>query len=194
MKNAGGWRGTVTGWAVVASVRSSRSSRPTQFFGGIDSSSRVSGRTRRSGAVVVLACWQRFGAWWCAWPKRTPRGGYTRIVGALKNVGHRVSRSTIARMLKAHGVPPVPETADVVTDLSAGALGRDRRRGLLHDGSLELAGLGDLLHGVCHRPGVTPRAYSRVDTLSQRPVHEASGAHADRCGRGASHRPSGTDL
>jgi putative transposase len=29
--------------------------------------------------------------------------------GALKNVGHRVGRSTIARILKAHGIPPVPE-------------------------------------------------------------------------------------
>jgi hypothetical protein len=38
-----------------------------------------------------------------------PTWGYTRIVGALKNVGHQVSRSTIARILKAHGVPPVPE-------------------------------------------------------------------------------------
>ena len=28
---------------------------------------------------------------------------------ALKNVGHRVGRSTIARILKAHGLPPVPE-------------------------------------------------------------------------------------
>ena len=28
--------------------------------------------------------------------------------GALKNVGHRVGRSTIARMLKAQGIPPVP--------------------------------------------------------------------------------------
>src|SRR5437867_8908144 len=35
--------------------------------------------------------------------------GYTRIQGALKNVGHRVGRSTIARILKAHGLPPVPE-------------------------------------------------------------------------------------
>jgi putative transposase len=31
------------------------------------------------------------------------------MVGALKNVGHRVSRSSIARILKRHGVPPVPE-------------------------------------------------------------------------------------
>jgi transposase InsO family protein len=38
-----------------------------------------------------------------------PTWGYTRIQGALKNVGHRVSRSSIARMLKAAGVPPVPE-------------------------------------------------------------------------------------
>src|SRR5476649_1699844 len=35
--------------------------------------------------------------------------GYTRIQGALKNVGHRVGRSTIARILKAHGMPPVPD-------------------------------------------------------------------------------------
>ena len=38
-----------------------------------------------------------------------PSWGYTRIQGALKNVGHRVGRSTIARILKAAGVPPVPE-------------------------------------------------------------------------------------
>jgi transposase InsO family protein len=41
--------------------------------------------------------------------EENPTWGYTRIVGALKNVGHRVSRSTIARVLKAHGMPPVPE-------------------------------------------------------------------------------------
>ena len=37
-----------------------------------------------------------------------PTWGYTRIQGALKNVGHRVGRSTIARMLKRRGLPPVP--------------------------------------------------------------------------------------
>jgi putative transposase len=34
---------------------------------------------------------------------------YTRIHGALTNVGHRVGRTTIARILKAHGLSPVPE-------------------------------------------------------------------------------------
>jgi hypothetical protein len=37
-----------------------------------------------------------------------PTWGYTRIRGALKNPGHHVGRSTIARILKARGVPPAP--------------------------------------------------------------------------------------
>jgi len=41
--------------------------------------------------------------------EENPTWGYTRILGALKNVGHRVGRSTIARILKAQGIPPVPE-------------------------------------------------------------------------------------
>ena len=35
-----------------------------------------------------------------------PTWGYTRMQGALKNVGHRVGRSTIARILRAEGIPP----------------------------------------------------------------------------------------
>src|SRR6185436_3819408 len=38
-----------------------------------------------------------------------PTWGYTRIQGALKNVGDCVGRSTIRRILKAAGLPPVPQ-------------------------------------------------------------------------------------
>ena len=38
-----------------------------------------------------------------------PTWGYTRIQGALKNLGHRVARSTIATILKTEGIPPSGE-------------------------------------------------------------------------------------
>jgi transposase InsO family protein len=37
-----------------------------------------------------------------------PTWGYTRIQGALKNLGHQVGRSTVARILKAQGLHPAP--------------------------------------------------------------------------------------
>ena len=35
--------------------------------------------------------------------------GYRRIEGALSNLGHEVARSTIAQILKRHGIEPAPE-------------------------------------------------------------------------------------
>ena len=72
--------------------------------------------------------------------EENPSWGDTRMVGALKNVGHRVSRSTIARILKAAGVPPVPERPTswktflrahwgaIAGAPATGLLGRIRRR------------------------------------------------------------------
>jgi HTH-like domain len=41
--------------------------------------------------------------------EENPTWGYTRIQGALRNVGHRLGRSTIRRILKSAGLPPVPQ-------------------------------------------------------------------------------------
>jgi transposase InsO family protein len=37
------------------------------------------------------------------------RWGYTRIRGALSNLGHQVARSTIAAVLRRHGIEPAPD-------------------------------------------------------------------------------------
>ena len=41
--------------------------------------------------------------------QENPRWGYTRITGALRNLGHDVARTTVKRILLAHGQEPVPE-------------------------------------------------------------------------------------
>jgi hypothetical protein len=41
--------------------------------------------------------------------KDNPGWGYTRIVGALTNVGHNVARTTVAKIQKAAGIAPAPE-------------------------------------------------------------------------------------
>jgi putative transposase len=38
-----------------------------------------------------------------------PRWGYTRIQGALQNIGHRVGRTTISNILEKNGIDPAPE-------------------------------------------------------------------------------------
>ena len=60
----------------------------------------------RSGTRGVLAEIRRLVV---RMAEENPTWGYTRIQGALKNVGHRVGRSTIRRILKAAGLPPVPQ-------------------------------------------------------------------------------------
>src|SRR5437763_6016173 len=35
--------------------------------------------------------------------------GYARIVGALSNLGYRISDQTVGNVLKCHGIPPAPE-------------------------------------------------------------------------------------
>ena len=44
--------------------------------------------------------------------KENPGWGYTRIRDALDNVGHRIGRNTVKRILQDHGVDPAPERGE----------------------------------------------------------------------------------
>jgi hypothetical protein len=41
--------------------------------------------------------------------RENPRWGYTRIRGALQNIGHSVGRTTVANILEQSGLDPAPE-------------------------------------------------------------------------------------
>ena len=41
--------------------------------------------------------------------RENPRWGYDRIQGALANLGHAISDSSVANILKEHGIEPAPE-------------------------------------------------------------------------------------
>ena len=73
--------------------------------------------------------------------------GYTRIQGAVKNLGHRVGRSTIARILRAEGFPPGRQRP---TTWRTFVQAHRRARGgrLLHDRGVDRARAGHVLQFV----------------------------------------------
>src|SRR5664279_1251239 len=63
------------------------------------SQQRGQGRPKTSAEVVALVVrMARENTW-----------GYTRIKGALMNLGHKLGRNTIKRILQEHGIDPAPE-------------------------------------------------------------------------------------
>ncbi|MFQ5932449.1 MAG: integrase core domain-containing protein [Nitrospiraceae bacterium] len=64
------------------------------------SEQRTPGRPRSSQEIQALIV---------RMAKDNPSWGYTRIRGALRNLGHRIGRNTIKRILKENGIEPAPE-------------------------------------------------------------------------------------
>ena len=44
----------------------------------------------------------------CRLARENPRWGYLRIVGELKKLGVTVSKTSVAKVLRRHGLPPAP--------------------------------------------------------------------------------------
>ena len=117
-----------------------------------------------------------------------PTWGYTRIQGALKNLGHRVGRSTIARILRAEGIPPGRQRPMTWRTFRAGALAGARGGGLLHDGGVDRARPGDVLHGV-RASNVQSR---RVQVIGCTPYPDE--AFVIQCLRQVTGEPSGSSA
>src|SRR5450756_857562 len=106
--------------------------------------------------------------------------GYTRIQGAMANLGHEVARGTIANILREYGIDPAPERDKHVVDVpssSSGMPGGDRfshRRGL-HD-----QGTGDTLRSVLHRYRQPRREDRGYHSPSRQPVDDADRAESHR--------------
>src|SRR4249919_1398473 len=79
-----------------------------------------------------------------------PTWGYTRIQGALKNVGHRVGRSSIRRILKTAGLPPVPQRPTSWQTFLKAHWGVIAGADFFTTEVWTWARLGHLLHGVRH--------------------------------------------
>jgi hypothetical protein len=80
--------------------------------------------------------------------EENPTWGYTRMGGALKNVGHRVARSTIARILKEQGSPPAPTRPTSWNSFLRAQWGAIAGADFLHDGGVDVARAGDVLHAL----------------------------------------------
>jgi transposase len=64
------------------------------------SAKRGPGRPRKPAEMVKLVV---------RMAQENPRWGYTRIRGALANLGHEIGRNTIKRVLREEGIDPAPE-------------------------------------------------------------------------------------
>ena len=109
-----------------------------------------------------------------------PTWGYTRIQGALQNLGHEVARSTVAKVLKDHGIPTAPDRpSSWRTFLRAhwGAIA-----GADFFTSEVASRAGHLLHALRDRSPEPTGARGRLDADPGCRVHGAGRTATDRCG------------
>jgi putative transposase len=83
---------TILAWHRTLMVQPSDNSQPRKFLG------RPRIDQELEALVVRMARENR------SW-------GYDRIVGALANLGYRISDQTVGNILKRHGIPPAPSAS-----------------------------------------------------------------------------------
>ncbi len=89
-----------------------------------------------------------------------PTWGYTRLIGALDNLGHQVGRNTVKRVLLRHGLDPAPVRGKRMswktflrTHLGATVLAGYRTLATVNPARSRSRSLAQILlaHGACSR-------------------------------------------
>ena len=109
-----------------------------------------------------------------------PQWGYTRIQGALANLGHEVARNTVKRILQDHGIDPAPERSQRTpwkTFLLAHWAGLAAADFFTVE-VLTLAGLKRYLVLLRDRAADAPRTDRRHPPAARRRMGGANGPHA----------------
>jgi hypothetical protein len=99
--------------------------------------------------------------------EENPTWGYTRIQGALKNVGAPRGAIDDSAHPQSDRSSPRAAAADLLARVYQGALGCHRRRRLFHDRSMDVARVGHVLHGVRPGSGLAPRPHPRIHAPSE---------------------------
>ncbi len=109
--------------------------------------------------------------------RENPSWGYDRIVGALANLGHRLSDQTVGNIFRRHGIFSSAEAKaiDLMEELYPLTPGRLGGYGLLHDGSPDAQGVDDLLCAVLHPLGDSPSESGRIHAVPGSGVDGAAG-------------------
>jgi putative transposase len=105
-------------------------------------------RRRGSGRPCTKAMLAKFVS---RMASENPSWGYTRIRGALWNLGHDVGRNTIKRILVDAGLEPAPERGKP-TSWKTFPLGRNRGDRLLHRRSRDEHRSRSVFRALRHRP------------------------------------------
>ncbi len=121
-----------------------------------------------------------------------PSWGYTRIRGALANLGHQLGRGTIANILKEHGIEPAPER-DGHTRWSTFLKAHWECLAATDFLSVEVCTFSHALHPVLHRYRLSIRTRRRHHPSSRQFMDDADCAQRHRSGRWFSARQTASD-
>ena len=114
-----------------------------------------------------------------------PQWGYTRIRGALSNLGHEIARTTVKRILHDHGIDPAPERSRRMPGKTfLQAHGEGRTACDLFTAEVAHAGRAPAVPGLLRdRAAVPPRDHRRDPSAAVRHVDGADGPQCDGPGR-----------